>query len=399
MPINTAGYSSQHAPSSYSANGISTYTNEGIVYIYAGCRGRNEGETDYSTGAPWGVTDLKAALRFVRYNALSIPGNHGRTFTFGMSGGGAQSAIVGASGDSELYTPYLEAIGAVMKDDNGNTISDAVCGSMCWCPITNLDVADAAYEWNMGQYMTTGTREEGTFTKELSTDLAYYDYVKSIIEESLNNYIQDNNLSASDYISNLNSNSEWVTYDSSTKKATITSIKDFVTNCKSATKNVGAFDDLSRSQAENKLFGNDTKSSLHFDKIMANLLKTNTSKYSALSSWKDTYASDYTEDLTITDKLGKDIEYRANMYNPMYYLLKQSEGYNMSAARYLRINTGITQGDTANVTEINLSLALQNHDNVKDAQFTTVWNQGHTTAERTGNSTDNFIQWIYECSK
>jgi hypothetical protein len=28
-------------------------------------------------------------------------------FTFGMSGGGAQSALVGATGDSELYTPYL----------------------------------------------------------------------------------------------------------------------------------------------------------------------------------------------------------------------------------------------------------------------------------------------------
>jgi hypothetical protein len=28
-------------------------------------------------------------------------------YTFGMSGGGAQSALAGATGDSPLYTPYL----------------------------------------------------------------------------------------------------------------------------------------------------------------------------------------------------------------------------------------------------------------------------------------------------
>ena len=40
--------------------------------------------------------------------------------------------------------PYLESIGAV------EGISDAVAGSMCWCPITNLDYASEAYEWNLG---------------------------------------------------------------------------------------------------------------------------------------------------------------------------------------------------------------------------------------------------------
>lgn len=70
-----------------------------------------------------------------------------------MSGGGAQSALMGATGDSELYLPYLEAIGAVMD------ISDAVAGSMCWCPVTNLDYANEAYEWNMG-VSRTGLDEE-----------------------------------------------------------------------------------------------------------------------------------------------------------------------------------------------------------------------------------------------
>ena len=61
---------------------------------------------------------------------------------FGHSGGGAQSSLRGATGDSELYYPYLESIGAAMTDDSGSAISDAVTGSMCWCPITALDEAD-----------------------------------------------------------------------------------------------------------------------------------------------------------------------------------------------------------------------------------------------------------------
>ena len=53
---------------------------------------------------------------------------------------------MGATGDSQLYFEYLESIGAAMLDDDGNYISDAISGAMCWCPITALDYADEAYE-------------------------------------------------------------------------------------------------------------------------------------------------------------------------------------------------------------------------------------------------------------
>ncbi len=63
-------------------------------------------------------------------------------------------------------------------------------------------------------------------------------------------------------------------------------------------------------------------------------------------------------------------------------------------AAHWRIHTGIDQGDTANTVEMNLALALQSYSGVKDVEFTTVWEQGHTMAERTGNATDNFIAWV-----
>ena len=88
------------------------------------------------------------------------------------------------------------------------------------------------------------------------------------------------------------------------------------------------------------------------------------------------------------------------MYTPLYYLLESSEGYETSAAaKYWRIRTGINQGDCALSTEMNLALALENYEAVESVDFETVWGQGHTQAEREGNSTENFIAWVEECTK
>ena len=207
MPINTPGYSAMAALTDYSGSVVS-YTDAGFVYVHAGCRGRD-------AGAPAGVTDLKAAVRFLRYCDELIPGDAGRIFTFGMSGGGAQSALMGATGDSALYTPYLEQIGAVMDQ------SDAVYGSMCWCPITNLDTADESYEWMMGCTRSGLSEDEQAISDALANAWAayinsagikdldgtvlsltesapgvwqggsYYELVKREIERSLNNFLFD----------------------------------------------------------------------------------------------------------------------------------------------------------------------------------------------------------------
>ena len=182
MPVNTPGYSAMKAQTAYNYRTVSEFLQKGIIYVYAGCRGRYEDNTDFISGAPWAVTDLKAAIRYIRYNKDLIPGDTDKIYTFGMSGGGAQSCLMGVTGNSPLYEKYLSEIGAQMKDKNETNIKDNVKGSQCWCPITNLDTADAAYEWNMGQYYSEGTRGEGNFTKLLSDDLAaeYVNYVNDI---------------------------------------------------------------------------------------------------------------------------------------------------------------------------------------------------------------------------
>ena len=128
VPVNTPGYSPQSPPSGYSSS-VEKYTSKGFIYLWPGCRGKTH-------GAPLGVTDLKTAVRYFHYlqdKQSAVPGDANRIFSFGMSGGGAQSAIFGASGNNSQYDDYLTAIGA----ESG--YKDDICGSMCWCPITNLD--------------------------------------------------------------------------------------------------------------------------------------------------------------------------------------------------------------------------------------------------------------------
>ena len=153
-------------------------------------------------------------------------------------------------------------------------------------------------------------------------------------------------------------------------------------------KNLGAFDQLDGGQGENTLFGYGDGEGAHFDATLAEIL----------SELESEYAADYAEDLARTDAVGNTVETRLNMYTPLYYLLESSEGWQSSSvAKYWRIRSGITQGDCALSTEMNLALALESCGDVESVDFETVWGAGHTQAERTGNSTENFIAWVNEC--
>ena len=454
LPVNTPGYSASAEPSGLS-NGIASYTQAGMIYLQPGIRGRDNTtdslDQEVVGGAPWGVTDLKAAIRYVRYNKDLLPGDTDKIVSFGHSGGGAQSAVLGASGDSTLYNPYLEALGAAMKDKQGNPISDAPYGTMAWCPITSLDYADAAYEWNLGQFVDSNTRAEGTFTQALSQDLAkeyanyinqlglkhegqaltlaessqgiytqgsYATYLEGVVNQSLNNFLDDTSFpytsdgagpggstesvtyeTAQAYIDSLNAETQWVTYDAAANRAKISSLADFAKYVKTASKSVPAFDALDRSLAENAVFGVADANELHFDQLVARLLKNNQAKYESLTDWNSQYVTDFESDLAKTDSLGKTIAERQDLYNPMFYLTSAYSGFQTSKpAPHWRIRSGLSQGDTALTVETNLALALENQANgaVKSVDFATVWGQGNTTAERTGHASANFIQWVQE---
>jgi len=400
IPVNTGGYSAMAAPSDYSST-VATYTAAGYIYLWPGCRGRTH-------GAPLGVTDLKAATRYYRYlqtEQNAVPGNTDRIFSFGMSGGGAQSAIFGASGNNSGYDAYLTAIGAV------SGYKDNICGSMCWCPVTSLEQADAAHEWNMGLTRSGLATADANISKTLAAEFAtyvnavgfkhpttgnvltltatdngyyqsgsYYEYIMSVINESVTHHNSINNTSVATYSTTDN-----------------TALNSFASTYKKATKGLGAFDNYAaKSALENTLFGIAGVAG-HFDKYLGEAVSANASSYSA----------SFTADLagTNVDAVGNSVEKRLMLYSPLYYLVDNSTYYNgggtssSDVAPYWRIRSGINQSDTPLNTEINLALALKNDVAVKSVDFATVWGQAHVLAEDFGeaNSTANFIAWVKKC--
>lgn len=97
IPIETQNYDPVKAPEEYVAQ-AAAYTSSGFLFIEAGCRGKE-------AGAPAGVADLKAAIRYLRYSSAEIPGNKDRIFVYGTGSGGALGEVLAASGNSALYTP------------------------------------------------------------------------------------------------------------------------------------------------------------------------------------------------------------------------------------------------------------------------------------------------------
>jgi len=398
IPVNTPGYKAMSPPSGFSSS-VSSYTEKGFIYLHAGCRGKD-------ASAPSAVTDLKAAIRYFRYLLAQggIPGDADRIFSFGHSGGGAQSAILGASGDSPLYNVYLKGIGAKMD------YSDAVFGSMCWCPITNLDMADGAYEWNMGKTRSSLSSTDLSISKELAGAFAeyinavgfkhpstgeilkleetsdgyyqsgsYYEYVMEVINDAVSRYNKNNGGNVSAYS----------TDDSE-------ALYSFADKYKNTTKGIAAFDaydGVSRTSAGNLLFDPEGVWA-HFDKYLADIV----------SVYAPQYKSVFDEDLALVDSYGNGLETRLAMYTPLFYLVDNGLYYadggegSSTVAPHWRIRSGIEQGDTSLCTEINLALGLQRYG-VEDVDFATVWGKGHTQAEDSGSGSANFISWVEKCCK
>lgn len=115
---------------------------KGYVVAAPGARGRTSTDASghYTGKAPADIVDLKAAVRYLRANDHLMPGTAEKIISNGTSAGGALSALLGATGNHPDYEPYLKALGAAESRDDVFAVS-------AYCPITDLDHADMAYEW------------------------------------------------------------------------------------------------------------------------------------------------------------------------------------------------------------------------------------------------------------
>ncbi|WP_413253416.1 subtype B tannase [Streptomyces pseudovenezuelae] len=384
-PTASASASAPGANGNTNATGGAMNTNQllalaaGYVVVEPGARGRGlkNSAGEYYGSAPAVIVDLKAAVRYVRSNKGRIPGDTDRIVSAGTSAGGAVSTLLGASGDSPLYDKYLREIGAA-------DASDAIFAVGAWCPITDLEHADGAYEWNWGtNTLSTGKQVDQSVSKDLRAQFAEYQatvrlrglkgsgfgtltarnydayLLKQYMEPAATTHLAA--LSDSERETYLAKNT-FITWDG--EKARFT-WADYLTHVGARKKSVPAFDAFDLSAGENNEFGSATTANRHF---------------TAYGARNDTTGLS-------TKRVESDIPELLNLMNPMYHLV---EKVNSKRSRHWWIRLGTNDTDTSHVISANLAARAENlGDEVNHLYY---WDQGH------GANTDpaDFITWIAE---
>ena len=153
---------------------------KGYVVVAPGARGKTNKAEDgpYYGKAPAGIVDLKAAVRYVRFNDDKMPGDANKIISNGTSAGGAMSSLLGATGNHPDYEPFLEEIGAAEANDN-------IFAASCYCPITNLDNSDIAYEWLFNKvhhyvWMSEGDLDEEQVNLSEQLKMLFPPYLNSL---------------------------------------------------------------------------------------------------------------------------------------------------------------------------------------------------------------------------
>jgi hypothetical protein len=382
----------------------------GYIIVSAGTRSRGLVAADgtYPGHAPAVVVDAKAAIRYLKLNDAIMPGSADRIVITGTSGGGGLSTAVAASGNSPDYYPYLEEIGAAGIEAHGNksTLTDDVFATIAYCPITDLDHADSAYEW---QYSFTRLVDEdytdGPFSARVSIELAalYPAYLESLglvledgtpltantmpgaivalvkagVEKAMANgeivpdlgedwtFIQRGG-------SELVVTNDWLDVDNDA--GTVESIHygkylEFVVKT-AKLKTAPAFENYG--------------TPLQYRMNESNLSGDEKTEYNHWLgwSWENDVIPDngvglddtnLTFDTFMTTAAGKAVVHQMKMINPMPYLISD-EG---DSAPYWYVRHGIRDRDTSFAVEAALFYAIQNDPTVKDANYALAYMQPH----------------------
>lgn len=118
------------------ADAMQVALSRGLVVASPGARGR----TSPTGKAPAAIVDLKAAVRYLKANDKAMAGDARKIISNGTSAGGALSVLLGASANQRDYAGRLKKLGAAEANDSIFAVS-------AYCPISILEHADAAYEW------------------------------------------------------------------------------------------------------------------------------------------------------------------------------------------------------------------------------------------------------------
>jgi hypothetical protein len=379
LAIEVAGYWSSKIAGTggvLGTNGSLALT-KGLVVVSPGARGSDNVAPDgtFFGKAPAAIVDLKSAVKYLHYNDAVMPGNADQIVSVGGSAGGALSALLGVSGDSDLYDSYFQELGAA-------DASDAIFASACFCPVTDLEHADGAYEWMFG----TMPLETGLVDQTLSTELkdAFAAYQASlglegkdgfgpITADNYDDYLLQTYLvpAATKYLTDLSdderaqylADNPWIAWTDGTASFSWADYLHHFETVAGRKDGLPAFDSFTADSYANLLFGDETNDGRHF------------TDFSLRQATGDPNAA-----------IDSDLKTIVELMNPMYFLRTQDT----VCADNWWIRHGTRDNYTSLPMIVNLALSLENRG--KNVNALMYWDAGHGANLEPAA----FIDWIEE---
>ena len=359
------------------ADAMQLALSRGLVVASPGARGR----TSPTGKAPAAIVDLKAAVRYLKANDKTMAGDARKIISNGTSAGGALSVLLGASANQKDYAGRLKKLGAAEADDSIFAVS-------AYCPISILDHADAAYEWQfhgvndyqkmnitMLDYNVERKLVKGTLTeaeKQLSGSLKpqFAPYLNSLKLKNTQGkpltLDKNGNGSFKDHIAALLAQSAQTALDAgqdlsernwlTVSKGKVTAV-DFDKYAAAAgrQKTPPAFDGVDLSTGENQLFGSQTQDKRHFTAFAA--------QHSTVKG------------------AGKADAQTVKMMSPMPYIVH-------TPTQHWRIRVGTNDRDTSLAVSAILAAKLQNSG--KSVDYALPWDVPHSG----DYDLDELFDWI-----
>lgn len=405
----------------------------GMIYVSVGVRGRQtQGEDGSYVGkAPALVADAKAAIRFYRHNKAVLPGNTERIVFVGVSAGGNLASLIGTTGNHPYFSGKLRQMEAVMDE------SDAVYAVQAFCPITDLEHADMAYEWmfqgkytrNLPPFLKDKSNQLTEFQKAFSQRLgrryldyvnglkltepvsgaaltlngngrsgSLYDYLMQKLEDAATVYCKylENDPAAPDYsvrdyiCGNYTvmqrgpqgmtekpglDKRNWLSWDG--ERAHITSLDDMEKDYVERMKDCPSFDSLELSEFENEEFGSENQRVSHFNGAFAGILE----------ELKEAFPEEYDAYYGALSAVCEDELIKEQIYalNPLNFIQEEDA---QTLCEHYRIRVGSMDAHTSFSTAALIALSLQNAGKKADFEFT--WEKGHGVCDYDGA----LCEWI-----
>ncbi len=371
---------------------------KGYVVVEPGCRGRDNGSSgDYYGVAPAAMVDLKAAIRFLRYNASlgTFTGDVSHIISSGGSAGGALSALLGASGNSTLYSTYLAAIGAADANDNIFAVG-------AWSPITNLDHADMAYEEEYGGLKYSGSAVNSTVSSALVSEFATYQddlaltdkrgSLGTLTSSNITQYVLQQYMEPSllKYVTAGGTAPSYATCTSSACTFTFANYVDGSIGTRG--KGVPAFDSFFDITSSNAYYGTEVNTACQPETLeFGNPTGTTTYSGSNCSGGSPRHFTNFSSEAMDSTAISSSMQTTVNMMNPMYYLMNAISGGDTSGvASYWYVRDGTIATDTSAYIIVDLATAAENLLGTSKVNAWEDWGEGHNVNADPGG----FSTWV-----